>query len=122
MAEDGDRLLTLVGVGLFLLIALAVSVVALGAMNPSPGEETPEVEWSLERVNETHVSIVHGGGDPIPVAELTVTVGGRERRVSWSGTVTEGDAGTFLAEENDVVRLYWTGGSGTRDLLEQWRP
>lgn len=121
MADDGDRLLTAVGVGLFLLIAFAVSVVVLGAMNPSPGEATPEVDWELDPVNATHVRIVHAGGDSVPVEELTVTVGGRERRVTWSGTVGEGDAGTFRAEENDVIRLYWTGGSGTRDTLETWR-
>lgn len=118
---DGDRLLLLVGIALFGILAFAFGVIVIGGMNPAWGEDTPEAEWELDRVNETHVSIVHREGDVVEARELTVTVGGRERRVSWSGRVGPGDTGVLRAEEGDIVRLYWTGGRGTRDLLEEWR-
>jgi hypothetical protein len=117
----GDRLLLLVGIVLFGVLAFAFGVIVIGGMNPAWGEDAPEAEWELDRVNDTHVGIVHGGGDAVDARELTVTVGGRERRVSWSGEVGPGDRGVLRAGEGDIVRLYWTGGRGTRDLLEEWR-
>lgn len=123
MADDGDRILTLFGIGLVIAILAALGVLVLGAMSaPSPDAPAggPDADWRLERLNETHVRVEHAGGEPVPAEHLVVTVDGRPRHPGWSGTLVEGDGGVLLVREGQVVRLFWTGTPGDRDLLEQW--
>lgn len=120
--DSGSRLLTLVGVVLVAFIAFQLVVVALVFLNP-PDEraaEAPATTWRVERVNETHVRIVHAGGETVDSANLTVTVNGFQRRASWPDRVGEGDGSAVLADPGGRVRLYWTGGEGDRDILAQW--
>lgn len=124
MTDDttDSRLLTWVGIGLVLFIAFQLVVVALVFLNPpNGGAATPDSSWRVERVNETHVRLTHAGGDPIAPTNLTVTVNGYERHVAWPTPVNEGSGTTVSAEPGGVIRLYWTGGEGNRDLLGQWR-
>lgn len=124
MADDGDRILNLVGVALVLAILAALVVLVLGAMSAPTSEapdEGPTVDWRLERINETHVQLVHDGGEPVPTSDLLVTVDGSPRHPTWSAaTLSEGDRAVLLVRTEQTVRLYWTGTPGDRDLLERW--
>lgn len=124
MSDDTNesRLLTWVGIGIVLFVVFQFVVAGLVFLNPpTGGADTPEVTWRAERINDTHVHITHTGGDPVAAADLTITVNGYERHVTWPSQVTEGTGTSVTAEPGGVVRLYWTGGDGNRDLLGQWR-
>lgn len=130
---DGDRLLTIGGAVLGLTILLMIGVLAITfAHPPSGGTSGPDAEWSLDRVNATHVRITHAGGEAVNAGRLVVTVDGNdrrvtwtvdgyERRVTWTGRVTEGDSGVFRARTDRLVRLYWETDRGERVRLDDWR-
>jgi hypothetical protein len=123
MSDDtGDRLLNLFGVvlALFLVVGI-VGVVLAGLGGPSEdADAAPETDWSLERLNGSHVQLTHGGGDAVPASDLVVTVDGVRRRVSWDGLVTDGDSGTVRADRGLLVQLYWTTERGERIKLHEW--
>jgi FlaG/FlaF family flagellin (archaellin) len=120
--EHGDRLLNLLGavLALFIVVGL-VGVVLAGMGGPSTSAESaPEADWSLERVNDSHVRLAHAGGDPVPASDLVVTVDGVRRRASWDGLVRAGDTGTVHADRGMLVQLYWTTERGERIKLDEW--
>lgn len=122
---DGDRLLDVVGLLLVLGFVAGVVLLVLIGMGGGPDrpEEPPVTNWHAERVNETHVRIIHAGGDPVETGDLLVTVDGSERAVSWSRTVFEGDAGVVRAREGATVELYWQPDRRSdRELLRSWEP
>lgn len=122
--DDGDRLLNVLGVvlGLFIVVGIA-GVVLAGIGGPSTGTDgAPDADWTLDRINESHVQLVHRGGDAVPATDLVVTVDGVRRRASWGGLVDEGDAGVVRADRGMVVQLYWTNDVGERIKLAEWRP
>jgi len=120
MPWSRDRKLDLLGVALLAVVLLSVGLLVFGALElPGETEEPPSANWSVERVNDTHVVIAHGGGEPIPAEELAITVNGRNRPTPFSGTVREDDAATLRVSTGRAVQVYWIGGSGTRDLLAE---
>lgn len=119
MSDDGDRVLTVIGVVIVLFIVAAVAALAIAAAS-GPGASAPDASWELERVNDTHVRVMHAGGDPIDAERLVVSVDGYERRVSWSGEISEGDAGILIAGEDTEVTLYWTRERRPRTQLASW--
>ncbi len=122
MLDDGDRLLTLFGaaVALFIVVGL-VGVVIAGLGGPSTDVTgAPDSEWSLERLNDSHVQIMHRGGEAVPATDLVVTVDGVRRRVSWTGVVGDGDTGAVRAGRDVLVQLYWTTDAGERVKLRSW--
>lgn len=121
MLEDGDRLLDLVGVVLVLAVVAALGVVALNLGSPPAGEGAPAANWTVERVNETHVRVVHAGGDPVRTADLRVTVDGLERDAAWTDPVTESERAVVAASEGTVVRVVWAGGRGDREVMHRER-
>lgn len=121
MLDDGDRILTLVGIGLVTLVLAGIGVSILAAMAGPSGTEPPNAEWRLERVNDSHIRITHSEGEPVNAEELVVTVEGYERSVTWSGRVSEGDSTVVQATEDTAVHLYWKGGRGDRVSLGVWR-
>lgn len=120
---DGDRLLDLGGVVVAALLVLMIVALALAfvAGPRDRADEAPGAEWSLERANDTHVRLVHAGGEPVRADRLVVTVDGTRRRATWSGLVGPGDAGAVNARDGLLVRLYWTTERGDRVLLSTWR-
>jgi hypothetical protein len=120
--SGGDRLLNLFGVALALfLVAGLVAVVLAGIGGPTEdADAAPDAEWSFDRVNDSHVRLVHRGGDPVPASDLVVTVDGVRRRVSWDGVVREGESGVVRAESDVLVQLYWTTDRGERVKLREW--
>ena len=123
MLEDGDRILTLVGIGLAVAILLSVGVMLLAATSaPMRQPDVPTADWSMDQVNDTHVRITHTGGDAIAGSSLVVTVDGYNRAVHWPPRVVRGDAILVRAPAGRVVRLYWDGDArGDRRLLDRWR-
>jgi hypothetical protein len=122
MIDDGDRLLNLFGVAIALFIVVGVvGVVVAGLGGPSTdAADAPDSNWSLERLNDSHVQLSHRGGDPVPAEDLVVTADGVRRRVSWSGVVTAGESGVVRADRGVVVQLYWTTATGERVKLRTW--
>lgn len=120
---DGDRLLNLAGAGLALFvlgtIVLVGFLVATG-QPPSEGEPVPEVNWTVERVNDSHVRVTHAGGPPVDARNLTVTVDGAERSTGWSGQVVQGRSATLSAERDAVVRVFY-GVGDSRQLVVRER-
>ncbi|AUV80265.1 hypothetical protein C2R22_00130 [Salinigranum rubrum] len=122
MLDDGDRLLTLFGVAVTLFVVVGlVGVVVAGLSGPSTEiREAPDSDWSLERLNDSHVRITHQGGEAVPATDLVVTADGVRRRVSWRGVVSDGDTGVVRADRGVLVQLYWTSDAGERVKLRSW--
>lgn len=123
MFDDPDSQLNLIGAVLVGALVVMVVVLVVSAMyGPSADRsgDAPEVVWSLERVNETHVAVVHDGGQTVAASQLVVVVDGIERRPTWGDVVREGDVGVVQATRGQIVQLYWLGGRGDRVQLEGW--
>ena len=122
MTDDGDRLVTAISVALGVFILIGIALLIFAAMNvPSDGSgHPPQASWTLDRVNATHVRITHAGGEPVSTTNLSVTVNGARRSLTWAGTFTESDTGLVAARPNAEVQLYWIGGRGDRVLLKRW--
>lgn len=124
MTEDRDWLLDAIGIVLVLSVVAGLVLVGFAAMNANaPSERTadpPNVTWSLQPVNATHVRIGHDGGEAVAASDILVTVNGNKRSMTWSGRLTRGDASIIGASRGDLVQLFWTGGEGNYQL-SSWR-
>jgi hypothetical protein len=121
MFEEGDDILTAVGVVLAAALVLGVAIMALAAATaPTRTNDAPDAQWRLERPGDTHVRIVHDGGESVPSDEVVVTVDGVRRTADWDGTLSEGDAVVVAAEDGQVVRVHWDAGEGNRELMARW--
>lgn len=122
MTDDGDRLLRIVGAVLVGALVVGGGVAALAAVTaPSRAPAPPDADWTLERVDDTHVRLVHAGGDAVDAERLVVTVDGYDRPATWSGSVDPGESGLVRASGGQLVRLYWDPGRGTLRRLGRWR-
>lgn len=119
---DDDRLIDVVGVILALLVVAAIGVLVLaGATAPSrQPAESPQVDWSISRVDDAHVDIAHAGGEPVDADQLVVSVAGVERAVGRSDRLTEGEEFRVPARSGQEVRLFWVAGRDERLLLARW--
>ena len=116
---DGDRLLDVAGGALVLFVVGTLALVGFLVVTgdpAGPGEAVPAVNWSVERVNDTHVRVAHAGGPPVDAGNLTVTVDGGERRTDWEGRVVRGTSTTLTAAGDATVRIYF-GAGDRRDLM-----
>jgi FlaG/FlaF family flagellin (archaellin) len=120
MLEDGDSVLNLIGVVLVVALVVAVGVLAIN-FDPPADDPAPSANWTVERVNATHVEVTHDGGDPIPTDELRVTVDSVRRSTDWPDPVVPGASAVVDASESARVRVVWVGGRGNRAVLESWR-
>ncbi|PSQ43836.1 hypothetical protein BRD17_05340 [Halobacteriales archaeon SW_7_68_16] len=120
MLDDGDRILDLVGIALVLALVAALGVVALN-FNPPESETVPEANWTIERLNDSHVRVTHAGGDPVRTENLYVTVDSIERRTGYQDPVTPGVNATVPASTGSMVRVVWNGGRGERQIMARKR-
>lgn len=120
MLEDGDRILNLVGVALVLALVLAVGVLALN-FDPPDAAGAPDANWSIERVNDSHVRVTHAGGQPVRTENLRVTVDSLERSTDFTDPVTPGENATVDASDGSMVRVVWNGGRGDRLIMASER-
>lgn len=124
MSKDGDRWLDIVGGVLLLVLVGSVGLIVISGMNPPSSEgptRTPNADWELQPVNDSHVRIAYTGSDPVSTENLTVTVDQHRRAVSWSGVLTRGESGVVQLRAGGVVRLYWNEGRDGQTLLKQWQ-
>lgn len=123
-SEEGDRILRIVGIVLVVGILIALSLMVLAGMNSSFGASDPPIaDWNVSRVNESYIQIAHRGGDPVKTEKLVITVNGRVRQVSWTDddTISRGDSTVLRVSEGRVVRLFWKGQPGNRNMLYRER-
>lgn len=121
MPLSRDRKLDVLGVLLAIGIVLGVGLAVFGALEISDGggEPTPEVNFSVDRVNDTHVRLVHAGGDTVRAEELVLTIDGREvPPQEFPASVSEGDETVVQVDAGQTLRVYWTGGRATRERLD----
>lgn len=123
MPLSADRKLDVLGVVLAILVVAGIGLAVFGALdiaNEGPGA-TPSVNFTADRINDTHVEIVHDGGDVIRGDEIVFTLNGGDRLAAspFPPSVREGDSAVLRADPGDTVRVHWTGGRGTRDFLDE---
>jgi hypothetical protein len=108
---DGDRILNLVGIGLVVFLAIALGALLLAGSFGSGGDagddEAPAVNWTADRVNETHVRLVHDGGPAVQINNLIVVVGKTDRGVRRERWLYSGEGFVVPAQEGATVGLYW---------------
>lgn len=119
---DDERVSDLVGVVLvgFVVLAVAVIVIAAATAPSRRLPEPPEAEWTIERVDVGQVEIVHAGGEPVDASQLVVSVAGVERSPGRSDELTEGEAVRVPARAGQQVELFWVAGRDERVLLAEW--
>jgi len=120
MLEDGDTVLNLVGAALVLAVVAGLVVVGLN-FSGSTGEQAPDADWTIERVNDTYVRVTHDGGEPVRTEELRLTADSVRRAANWTDPVSEGESAVIPASDGSLVRVVWNGGRGDRSVMAQER-
>lgn len=119
MSLTRDRKLDALGVVLVIGLVIGVSIAVFGAIEASnSGGETPTVNFTAERVNDSHVRLEHAGGDVVRGERLVITIDGRERVATFPPSVAKGDGTVVRVSEEHTIRVWWTGGRATRDRLD----
>lgn len=122
MPLSPDRKLDVIGVVLVLAIVLGVGLAVFDAIEISEGggEPTPELNFTVERINDSHLRLEHAGGDTVRGRELVLTIDGRERvpQDRFPPSVSEGDGAIVQIDEGHTLRVYWTGDRATRERLD----
>ncbi len=98
-------------------VVLVGFLVATGV--PTGSGDAPVANWSVERVNDTHVRVEHAGGPPVQASEVTVSVDNNERRTGWSGRVVQGESTTVRAGPESVVRVVLGAGNDREVRLQE---
>lgn len=119
---DDDRLIDVVGVVVVVFIVLALAVLLLaGATAPSrQPAEPPQANWTIERVAVGQVNVTHAGGEPVNASKLVVSVAGVERSPGRSDVLTEGESLSVPARSGQHVQLFWVESRDERALLAEW--
>ncbi|MFP4187922.1 MAG: type IV pilin [Halobacteriales archaeon] len=107
------ELVDIAGGVILLLLVASVAIIIVATPEVADTTDAPESDWSIDRVNQSYVSITHEGGSPIDRDNLTVIVEEYPRPTEWSGeedgVVVEGDSTTVQASTDQDIALYWTG-------------
>lgn len=121
--DDPDQALNLLGVLVVVFIVIAVGVLLLSANTTQEASSAaPDADWTLNRVNESHVRITHTGGESTLTERLTVTVDGRPRRSLWSADrLVPGESGLVRAGSGATVTLFWERTGYGRTVLRRWQ-
>ena len=122
---SGERLLDLIGLLIVFGFVFGIGTLLFfsGGTGPAdPRPSAPDANWTVERVNDTHVQLGHVGGDAVQSDALALTVDGEERPVPWSGEVSSGDVALVRVPGGATLELRWTGGSGDPVSLGEWEP
>lgn len=120
---EGDRLLDVIGVLILLGLVAGGAMLLVVAINSQPNESqpAPDTNWTVERLNGTHIRLTLDSGEPVETDKLIVTVTGAQRAVDWSGTLFEGDGGILRARPGRSVTIYWKASvHSDRVILASW--
>lgn len=110
-----------IGVGIaVVIVVVAGGLLFAGPLSDSSGDPTgpPDAEWTLQRVNDTHVQVAHVGGDPVPARRVVVTVDGERRSPAWEDPVAD-DVVLVRAPSGSNVSVYWVY-EDRRERLARW--
>lgn len=122
MALSSDRKLDVLGVVLGIVVLLGICLAVYGAIEISQGggEQTPTANFSVDRINETHVHLQHAGGDTVRGEELALTINGREYVPAgrFPPSVSEGDRALVQVRPGKTLQVWWTGDRATRERLD----
>jgi len=121
--SDGDRTLTLVGLGLAVLLVVGTATLVMSATSVgSDAAERPTADWTLTKLNDSYVRVEHAGGEPVRADRLGVNAEGLARPVTWSNEVlVGGSTGIIHVGSKGRVALLWERSESQRALLGQWR-
>tara|TARA_Y100000817_G_scaffold167285_1_gene130820 strand:+ start:1284 stop:1664 length:381 start_codon:yes stop_codon:yes gene_type:complete len=96
-------------IALILGIVLSLLLVAVQITETPEVQQRdmPGIEWDIERINSTHVSVKHIAGDPIEVESVLITVEGRGRPIHKVDSIEQGDVIVTQAYEGTLVEIFW---------------
>ena len=96
-------------IALILGIVLSLLLVAVQITETPEVQQRdmPGIEWDIERINSTHVSIKHISGEPIGVESVLITVEGRGRPIHKTGSIEQGDVIVTQAYAETLVEIFW---------------
>jgi hypothetical protein len=96
-------------IALILGIVLSLLLVAVQITETPEVQQRdmPGIEWDIERINSTHVSIKHIAGEPIEVESVLITVEGRGRPIHKVDPIEQGDVIVTQAYEGTLVEIFW---------------
>ena len=97
------KIVLILGIGLSLLL-IAVQITETPEVQK---RDMPGIEWDIERINSTHVSIKHISGEPIGVESVLITVEGRGRPIHKTGSIEQGDVIVTQAYAETLVEIFW---------------
>ena len=97
------KIALILGIGLSLLL-VAVQITETPEVQQ---RDMPGIEWDIERINSTHVSIKHIAGEPIEVESVLITVEGRGRPIHKVDPIEQGDVIVTQAYEGTLVEIFW---------------
>jgi hypothetical protein len=117
--SEADRTMRLLSVAILAFIVLGVGIAALAASTADEREpEPPESDWTVDRLNETHVFVEMVGGEPIRSEDFVVSVDGLQRQVRLGeGYLYPGSGFAIAVERGQVIRLTWDPAPGQRATL-----
>jgi hypothetical protein len=123
-ADDGPWL-ALIAVVIVLLVAYGAVAIALSVSSgTNPAADAPDAQWNLNRINETHVELVHAGGEQVPKSQISLSVNGTTRYPEWRGgnikLIMTGDTGTLQASPGSSIVLVWQLSSTDHVVLDRW--
>jgi len=115
---DDFELIDVFGAVVLLLLLASVAVVVFATPEVSQRPEPPEADWSIEKVNDSHIQIRHEGGEPVDPENLTIIVKEYPRPTEWSmngsdGLVREGDYTYIQISDDQDIALYWSASEDT---------
>jgi hypothetical protein len=106
--------------GIFILILLVASVAVIVVATPEVAErdEPPDSDWTVQKVNDSHMEVRHLRGEPVAMQNLTVIIGEYPRPVKWSGNVSggyvrEGGYASIEVSEGETIAVYWSSSEDT---------
>jgi len=110
-------MLNLVGAAIVVAVVVGLVVVGLNIAGGSGDTDAPEVNWTVERINDTAVRVTHAGGDPVRTDDLTVRVESYRRATDWTDPVTESESTVVQASEGSTVRIVWSPARGDDEIM-----
>lgn len=114
---DGDTMLNVVGAAIVVAVVGGVVVVGLNIAGGSSGETAPDVNWTVEQVNDTAVRITHAGGEPVRTENTEVRVESYRRATDWRDPITESESTVVQASEGATVRIIWNPARGDEVIM-----
>ncbi len=119
------ELIDLIGLAIGLMLVLSVVSILYSMANfPVDSESQPDVNWSIDRINNTYIEIKHRGGDRITASKVIVMLNSNRRDIEWSSNMLDrGDTGLLEVHKQEkidnLVSIYWSTTYGREQMTEE---